>query len=64
MVRLREISGLVLADSDLPHRGTIEGVAVLPVALSVILHGISAVLFSNWYAKRADEMGVCAGEKR
>ena len=50
---------LILVDSDVPHRYLIEGVVVLTVALSIVLHGLTAAPVSKWYGSRVAAMGVC-----
>jgi NhaP-type Na+/H+ or K+/H+ antiporter len=50
---------LILEDSDVPHHGEILSVTVITVALSALLHGISAAPFARIYGRMAKNMGEC-----
>lgn len=50
---------LILEDSDVPHQGEILSVTVITVALSALLHGISAAPFARIYGRMAKNMGEC-----
>ena len=50
---------LIIEASDLPQRTEIFTVTVLTVALSALLHGISAAPLANAYARLAAGMGKC-----
>ena len=42
---------IVMRDADLPNVSTILAVTVITILGSVILHGVTAVPFTNWYAR-------------
>ena len=48
---------LILEDSALPNRDEILAVTVITVALSVLLHGVTAAPFANAYGRLAESMG-------
>jgi len=50
---------LILEESEVPHREQILSVTVLTVALSALLHGISAAPFARRYGRLAESMGEC-----
>lgn len=50
---------LILEESELPHRHEILAVTSITVALSVLLHGISAAPYAKYYGRLAGRMGVC-----
>ena len=50
---------LILEESEVPHREQILSVTVLTVALSALLHGISAAPFARRYGRLAKSMGEC-----
>jgi len=50
---------LILEKSDVPHRDELLSVTVITVALSALLHGISAAPFARIYGRLADSMGEC-----
>jgi len=54
---------LILEEADIPHRAEILSITVITVALSVILHGISAAPFAKIYGQRAERMGECEESK-
>jgi NhaP-type Na+/H+ or K+/H+ antiporter len=50
---------LILEESDVPHRDELLSVTVITVALSALLHGISAAPFARIYGQMANSMGEC-----
>ena len=50
---------LILEEADIPHRDEILSITVITVALSVVLHGISAAPFAKVYGRLAERMGEC-----
>ena len=50
---------LILEDSEVPHRHELLVITVVTVALSVVLHGVSAAPLANAYGRRAARMGDC-----
>jgi NhaP-type Na+/H+ or K+/H+ antiporter len=50
---------LILENSDVPHREELLSVTVITVALSALLHGISAAPFARIYGRLANRMGEC-----
>jgi NhaP-type Na+/H+ or K+/H+ antiporter len=50
---------LILEESDVPHRDELLSVTVVTVALSALLHGISAAPFARIYGRLANSMGEC-----
>jgi NhaP-type Na+/H+ or K+/H+ antiporter len=50
---------LILEDSDVPHRGELLSITVTTVALSALLHGVSAAPFARIYGRLVDRMGEC-----
>ena len=50
---------LILEGSEVPHKEQILSVTVLTVALSALLHGISAAPFARRYGRLAESMGEC-----
>jgi NhaP-type Na+/H+ or K+/H+ antiporter len=50
---------LILEETEIPHREEILSITVITVALSVILHGISAAPFAKIYGRLAERMGEC-----
>lgn len=50
---------LILEESDVPHRDELLSVTVITVALSALLHGISAAPFARIYGRLAGRMGEC-----
>lgn len=51
---------LILEEAEIPHEADILSVTVLTVALSTLLHGISAAPFATAYSRLAARMGECA----
>jgi len=54
---------LILEETDIAHRDEILSITVITVALSVILHGISAAPLANAYGRLAQRMGDCEESK-
>ncbi len=50
---------LILKDSDVPHHEELLSVTVITVALSALLHGVSAAPFAQVYGRIANSMGEC-----
>jgi len=50
---------LILEESDLAHRDELLTVTVLTVALSALLHGVSAAPLASLYGRMAARMGEC-----
>ena len=50
---------LILEESELPHREALLSITVITVALSILLHGISAAPFAKIYGALAARMGEC-----
>ncbi len=50
---------LILEESDLPHRSELLTITVITVALSILLHGVTAAPLANWYGKLAARMSDC-----
>jgi NhaP-type Na+/H+ or K+/H+ antiporter len=50
---------LILEETQIPHREDILAVTVLTVALSALLHGLTAAPLARAYGRRAAAMGEC-----
>ncbi len=50
---------LILEDSDVPHVDELLSVTVITVALSALLHGISAAPLAQHYGRMTSRMGEC-----
>ena len=50
---------LILEESDVPHREELLSITVITVALSALLHGISAAPLARLYGRFANRMGEC-----
>lgn len=50
---------LVLEKADVPMRDDIVQIALVTVALSILLHGLSAAPAARWYAGLIDKVGEC-----
>jgi NhaP-type Na+/H+ or K+/H+ antiporter len=50
---------LILEESSMLHKDTLLSTTVITVALSVVLHGISAAPLARAYGRLADAMGTC-----
>lgn len=51
---------LILEESEVPHKEEILSVTVITVALSVVMHGVTAAPLSRLYGRLAGRMGDCA----
>lgn len=54
---------LILDEADVPHHEAILSITVITVALSTLLHGITAAPVSAWYGRKVESMGVCEENK-
>lgn len=50
---------LILEESDVPHREQLLSITVITVALSALLHGVSAAPLARIFGGLADRMGEC-----
>jgi len=50
---------LILEETEVPHRAEILSITVITVALSVLLHGVSAAPLAKLYGRLAERMGEC-----
>ncbi|MDJ0910467.1 MAG: cation:proton antiporter [Woeseiaceae bacterium] len=50
---------LILEEADVPHQAEIFAITVITVALSVILHGVSASPLAKAYGRMSEQMGEC-----
>ncbi|MCZ6870132.1 MAG: sodium:proton antiporter [Gammaproteobacteria bacterium] len=50
---------LVVEGAELAHGDTIFAAVIITVAMSIVLHGVSAGPGARWYGARTDEMGTC-----
>jgi len=50
---------LILEDAEIPHRAELLSITVITVALSVILHGITAAPLAAVYGRLAQRLGEC-----
>lgn len=50
---------LILEEAEIAHRHELLTITVITVALSVLLHGVTAAPFAQRYGRRAATMGVC-----
>ncbi len=50
---------LILEETDLPHRGELLSITVVTVALSVLLHGVTAAPFATLYGRLVARVGEC-----
>lgn len=50
---------LILEESEVPHRNEIFSITIVTVALSVLLHGVSATPLAKLYGQLAARMGEC-----
>jgi NhaP-type Na+/H+ or K+/H+ antiporter len=51
---------LILEESDVPHRDELLSITVVTVALSALLHGVSAAPLARLYGRLSAGMGECA----
>ena len=54
---------LILEEAEIPHRAELLTITVITVALSVILHGVSAAPLAKAFGRLADRMGECEEHK-
>lgn len=54
---------LILEKSEVPHRDELLVITVITVALSALLHGITAAPLANAYGRLAADMGECEENK-
>jgi len=54
---------LILEEAELTHQPQILSITVITVALSILLHGVSAAPLANAYGSRAQRMGECEETK-
>ena len=57
--RLYSLVLLILEESNLPHREELFSITVITVALSVLLHGLTAAPLAKIYGRLAARMGEC-----
>jgi NhaP-type Na+/H+ or K+/H+ antiporter len=50
---------LILEESDVPHRDELLSITVVTVAMSALLHGVTAAPLSNLYGRLVARMGEC-----
>jgi NhaP-type Na+/H+ or K+/H+ antiporter len=50
---------LILGESEVPHYEALLSITVITVALSALLHGLTAAPFARWYGQMAARMGEC-----
>ena len=50
---------LILEETDLPHRSELLSITVVTVALSVLLHGVTAAPFAALYGRLVARTGEC-----
>jgi NhaP-type Na+/H+ or K+/H+ antiporter len=50
---------LILDEADVPHQRELLSITVITVALSVVLHGVTAAPLSKLYGRLAKRMGDC-----
>ena len=50
---------LILEQTTLPHREELLSITVITVALSVVLHGLTAAPFAGRYGRLTERMGEC-----
>jgi len=54
---------LILEESDVPHRDQLLAITVITVALSALLHGVSAAPLAQRFGRMVDRMGACEESK-
>jgi len=54
---------LILEESDVPHREQLLAITVITVALSALLHGVSAAPLARQFGRLSDRMGKCEENK-
>ncbi len=54
---------LILEQAEIPHRAELLSITVITVALSVIVHGVTAAPLAAAYGRLAERMGECEESK-
>ena len=54
---------LILEEAEIPHRAELLSITVITVALSVIMHGVTAAPLAAAYGRLAERMGECEESK-
>jgi len=54
---------LILEESDVPHHEQLLAITVITVALSALLHGVSAAPLAQRFGRMVERMGVCEESK-
>lgn len=54
---------LILEESEVAHREELLSITVITVAMSALLHGVTASPLANWFARLAAGMGTCEENK-
>lgn len=54
---------LILEESEMPHHAELLSITVITVALSIVLHGISAAPLSSAYGRMCQRLGDCEESK-
>ena len=54
---------LILEEAEINHQSEILSITVITVALSIVLHGVSAAPFATAYGRLAERMGDCEESK-
>ena len=54
---------LILEESSVPHRDQLLAITVITVALSALLHGISAAPLAQRFGRMSERMGACEENK-
>ncbi len=55
---------LILEGAEIAHRHELLTITVITVALSVLLHGVTAAPFAQRYGRHTTKMGVCEENKQ
>jgi NhaP-type Na+/H+ or K+/H+ antiporter len=50
---------LILEESDVPHRNELLSITIITVALSALLHGVTAAPLSSFYGRLVARVGEC-----
>jgi NhaP-type Na+/H+ or K+/H+ antiporter len=50
---------LILEEAELPNEGDVFTIVIITVALSILLHGMTAGPAARWYGSMAQQMGEC-----
>ena len=54
---------LILEEADVPQHEAILAITVITVALSTLLHGITAAPLALWFGRKVEDMGDCEESK-